>query len=63
MWRTPATGTQLHGPPRMRGSTCWAFTIDFDSTFVGGSRDVIQNILDSPALEIREIFPGTSLQE
>lgn len=36
---------------------------DFDSTLVGGSRDLIAAILDSPELEAWEVDPEVSLQE
>lgn len=35
---------------------------DFDSTLIGGSRGLIDAILDSPGLEAREVAPGVSLQ-
>jgi hypothetical protein len=40
---------------------CVASEIDFDSTLIGGSTDLIQTILDTPALDAWPVKPEDSL--
>jgi len=73
----PAEGVPLHDPEpsmymrRMAPNLIWpedrawfvASEYDFDSTLVGGSRELIDAILDSPDLEAWEVDPEVSLQD
>ena len=40
---------------------CVATEIDFDSTLVGGSSDLIQTVLDAPGLDAWRVSPEDSL--
>ncbi len=62
----PATGT-LRDPPSANlmwpSDRAWflASEIDFDSTLVGGTRDLIESILDNSGLDAWPVGPDDSL--
>jgi hypothetical protein len=57
-WFDPQSPSLLWPADR---SWCLATEIDFDSTLVGGSRELIDALLDDPRLEVWPVEPGDDL--